>query len=127
MNNPAAILTALRTDPAAGMPDMPAPETTDLATIHQAMVARLHDLTAPDISVFPRASQFEDVRQYIQAVSSIMDAWLYRVGMEVRSNTHGVDMKVFTDQFRGATEGQSEFECTKAANRLRDEFYAEPF
>jgi hypothetical protein len=99
---------------------------TDLGTIHTAMVERLRDVTAPRIGVFPTPSQFEDVREYIAAVSRIMDAWLYRVGMEVKSNTHGLDMAVFTDQFRGATEGNCEYECTKAAERLRDEFYAAP-
>lgn len=113
--------------PAAPAPPCPdaASETKDLVTIHKAMVDRLSDVTAPRISVFPLPGQFEDVREYIAAVSRIMDAWLYRVGMEVKSNTHGLDMAVFTDQFRGATEGNCEYECTKAAERRREEFYAE--
>jgi hypothetical protein len=102
-----------------------ASETKDFATIHAAMVERLRDVTAPRIAVFPMPSQFEDVRDYIAAVSRIMDAWLFRVGMEVKSNTNGLDMGVFTDQFRGATEGNCEYECTMAAERRREEFYEE--
>lgn len=111
--------------PATAFASDTAPERTDLTTIHAAMVQRLRDITAPRIAVFPLPGQFEDVREYIAAVSRIMDAWLYRVGMEVKCNTHGLDMGVFTDQFRGATEGNCEYECTKAAERRRDEFYAE--
>lgn len=97
-----------------------------LALAHRALVQELVRVAVPSIDTVPDADQFEDVADYIVKVAEIADRWLRMVGEEVRSNaSEGVDLKDFTDQFKGAVEGNATFHLDRAAEAVRHEQEAE--
>lgn len=98
------------------------PALNPFAMYHAAMVAELCRVVVPKIGINPLPEEFEDVADYIIRTARMVDRWLKAVGEEVdRNATCKVDMSVFSDTFLAGCEGQSTFECDRAARVLREE------
>lgn len=94
-----------------------------LQAAHDAMVSKLAAIKPPRIYLDPDPDDFEAAAGYVADVARIMDEWHRAVGQEVASNAPAglVFAPVFQDAFRGATEGMSIFEITRAAEALKEE------
>lgn len=93
-----------------------------IAMAHLTMVAKLAAIKPPRIYVSPTPDEFGAVADYIEAVARIMDEWHLLVGEEVKSNsTVRIDMTLFTDVFRDATEGLSVFEAERPGKALNED------
>jgi hypothetical protein len=60
----------------------------------------------------------------LEAIWFSVDPLILAIGQELKSNFDGVDLREFTEQLRGALEGNATHECESAAERLTEE---EPF
>jgi hypothetical protein len=122
----ARISTTTAPVPTNGRSPLPHP----IEAAHMAMCAKLYAIQPPRIYADPGPAEFENAADYIAAVARVMDEWHRMVGHEVQANaTARVSQECFADAFRGATEGFSIFECTRAAEALREEnadFAADP-
>jgi hypothetical protein len=100
------------------MPNLPHP----ILAAHQALVAKLAAIIPPRIWSDPAPEEFENVRDYEAACVRIFDEWHRMLGQELQANsTVRHDPAYFADAFRGATEGLSQFEFTRAADVLRED------
>ncbi len=96
--------------------------SSPMAKAHRTLVEDLALIAVPHFDVCPEAEQFEDVADYMLRVAAVCDRWLLEIGQEIKANaTEGVDLKDFTEQFRGALEGNATFYCDRNAEALRHE------
>lgn len=104
---------------------MPAPKTPPQPSQFRiAVVKAAEELLAlypGRLTIEPHPGDYEDVADHIMDVARIMDRWLLDVGYVVKEHSHcNIDMKQFTDVFRGAVEGNATYELTRAAEARRE-------
>jgi hypothetical protein len=87
------------------------------------LVAALAAMPVPNpYESFPSARSHEEVGEHIHHVARIVDTWLHKIGVEIKSNsTAGIDMRCFVGVFADTVEGFACFEATRAAEIVREE------
>lgn len=91
---------------------------------HELLMTKLAAMlpVVPRLPIDPDPEQFEDVADYICEAARIFDQWLLAVGREVKANAPcKIDMKLFTDVFLNAVEGEATAEITKCAERVKED------
>lgn len=103
------------------MSDRTPPKPHAIWIAHQAMVVTLGNILPPRLHVEPDPAEYEDQADYVMAVMKVWDDWFLTYGHIIREHSHcNIDMRQFTDVFRGAVEGNATFELTRAAEARRE-------
>jgi hypothetical protein len=95
------------------------PSPLDLARAECA-----HKLLALRLTCIVGAADASDARALIddiEAICAAVDPLIAAIGDYAAENFHGIDLKLFRDQLRGALEGNATYELECAAERLAEE------
>lgn len=129
MNNPAPILTALRT-PDTGLPDMPAapkPNPIDAAVL--ACIERLQAFRATRIPGEPTRQDAKDFNQDIDYLGHVFDGVMNEVGHEAKS-IFGLSeddrLRYFEDRVFGAFDGEGTTAITRTMEQREEDFRDSP-
>lgn len=87
----------------------------------QAKVARnFAGLTFSAIALYPSVSDADNVRSDLVAIWETVDPLVLAIGQNLAHHFNDVDVALFTDQVRGALEGNATHACDQAAERARE-------
>ena len=110
MNNPAAVITALRNDPNAGLPDMPAAlETNPVDAAVTDCIAKLLGFRATRIGTDPTMTDAKNFNQDLDALAHIFDGVMNVVGHQAQSYfgiSEADRVRYFEDRVFGAFDGE---------------------
>lgn len=88
----------------------------------QAKAARnFAGLTLSTLPDYPGRTDANNVRSDLVAIWETVDPLILAIGKNVAHSFTGVDVSLFTDQVRGALEGNATYECEQAGERASEE------
>jgi hypothetical protein len=91
-----------------------------LREIHLQLVSSLASTPVPRLPINTAPDDIRDVTSYLLAVARHCDEWLKVVGNELCRNGASVDMRIFTDQFVGAIDGNATYDIESAALAMEE-------
>jgi hypothetical protein len=100
----------------------PKPIPDPLKRSIEKTILELASLPTPRVPTIPDPSDFEALADYLEAFATIIDRHVLAVGELLDNNvSHYVAVGLFRDQLTSALLGNACYECTRSAERLREE------
>lgn len=86
------------------------------------LVLGLANLPIPKIPASPEPEDFEWLAYHLERFAMLADDYVKAVGDVLNANTsHRVNLGMFRNQVSGALQGNATYECTRAAEILRED------